>query len=215
MNAAAASTSARSIWVVAMPSKIVRSASPTSASTETSGARSPTRRGDRGHEPRRVERHRGAVAGADGEAAEAGALDRRRALRVALALPIGAVEDVGLGDFVEALAHERLLDQVLDVLDGRRRFAEAGIGLGDDAVDDGMDARRLDGRTRGADRLRHRAVDPAAVEGDDVAGAFDDAQNGHGRSPWMDLDLPTYGHRQGAVNYILWTTPESFPWRRW
>ena len=153
-------------------------------------------RRDRGHEPRRVERHRGAVAGADGEAAEAGALDRRRPLRVALALPVGAVEDVGLGDLVEALAHERLLDQVLDVLDGRRRLAEARLGLGDDAVDDGVDAGRLDGRAHGADRLRHRAVDSAAVEGHDVAGAFDDAQNGHGRSPGWTWISQHMGMRQ-------------------
>ena len=140
-------------------------------------------RGDRRHQPRRVEQDRGAVAGADGEAAEPGALDRRGPLRLAFALAVGAVEDVGLGDLVEALAHELLLDEILDVLDRRRRLAEAGVGLGDDAVDDGVDAGRLDGRARRADRLRHRALDPAAVEGHDVAGAFDDAQNGHGRSP--------------------------------
>ena len=97
------------------------------------------------------------------------------------------------------------------MLDGRRRLAEARLGVGDDAVDDGVDAGRLDGRAHGADRLRHRAVDSAAVEGHDVAGAFDDAQNGHGRSPGMDLDLPTYGHPPGPVNYILWTTPEWSP----
>ena len=96
--------------------------------------------GDRRHQPRGVERHRGAVAGADGEAAEAGALDRRRALQIALALTIGAIEDVGLGDLVEALAHERLLDEILDVLDRGWRLAEPGLGVGDDAVDDRVDA---------------------------------------------------------------------------
>ena len=155
-------------------------------------------RRDRGREPGRVEGHRGAVAGADGEAAESGALDRRRALRVALALSIGAIEDVGLGDLVEALAHERLLDQILDVLDRRRRLAEPGLGVGDDAVDDGVDARRVDVPAGGADRLRHRALDPAAVEGHDVAGAFDDAQNGHGRSPavdWISQHMGTHRAR--------------------
>ncbi len=143
--------------------------------------------GDRGAEPRRVERHRRAVARADGQAAEAGPLEGGGPLRIALPLAVGTVEDVGLGDLVEALADERLLDQVLDVLDGRRRFAEARLRVGDDAVDDAVDddggPTRLDGRPDGPDRLDDGRVDPAAVEGSGLPGAFDDAQNGHGRTP--------------------------------
>jgi hypothetical protein len=181
-----------------MPSKIVRSASPTSASTDTSGARSPRRAGHRGLEPGGIERHRRAFARAHREPAETSPLDGRRPQRVALALAIGAIEDVGLGDLVEPLADQCLLDQILDVLDGRRRFAEARFGTGDDAIDDRLRPSRLDRDADGADRLGDGGVNPAAVEGNRFPGAFDDAQYGHAGSlsaTWISQHMGTTARR--------------------
>ena len=178
------------------------SASRTSASAETSGARSSTRRGEARLEPRRVEER-----GAPDRVATVSRPSRARSAasarcRVALALALGAVEDVGLGDLVEPLADQRLLDQVLDVLDGREDVGEARLDLGDHVGRDRVDARAVDRRPDGADGLGDGRVDAAAVEGGDVPGAFDDAQHGHGDLR-KDLDLPTYGEGRRPVNYIL------------
>ena len=139
--------------------------------------------GDARSEPRRVERLRRARPRPHGQPPEPGSLGHFGASRVALALAIGAVEDVGLGDLVEPLADQRLLDQVLHLLDGRDDVGEARLDLGDHVGRDRVDARAVDRHPDGADGLGDGGVDAAAVEGSDVPGAFDDAQHGHERSP--------------------------------
>ena len=145
MKAAAASISARSICVVEMPSWTVRIASCTTRSTEH------VRAEVGGEALRRIASHffrlKRTVRPSrvcDGEPAEPRPLDGLRLLRLAFALPIGAIEDVGLGDLVEPFADEMLLDDVLDVLDVGEEVGEALVDFRDDAVDDDVEAAGID-----------------------------------------------------------------------
>ena len=180
MNAAAASVSARAICGVEMPSWTVRTASETTRATETSGPRSAASRATTASHFLRLKR---TVRPSRVRTVSRPSRARSTVLRVralALALAIGAIEDVGLGDLVEPLAHEVLLDDVLDVLDVGEEVGEPRLHLFDHAVDDARRDVRLDVGADGADGFADGVANAGAVEGDDFARPFDNPECGHG-----------------------------------
>ena len=109
-----------------------------------------------------------------------GLLDRLGLLRVALALAVGAIQDVGLGDLVEPFADEMLLDDVLDVLDVREEIGEPLVHFRDDAIDDDVEPSGIDLGANRTDRFRDRVTDAGTIEDDHFASSLDDLGGRHG-----------------------------------
>ena len=112
---------------------------------------------------------------------------------------VGAVEDVVLGDLEVALAHELLLDEVLDLLDADDGLAEVGHAAGDG----GGDALRRGRRRRSSERKAMRTATAilSGIHGTTMAVAAHEA-GGHGRGLAGDGDGGTAGEEQALGDVV-------------
>ena len=126
-----------------------------------------------------VEQHHAPVAGAHGELAEQGLAGDLVLVLFARLLALGAVQNVRLGDLVQPVLDQVLLDDVLDVLDVGVQLGEAGVDLAHHgrhhrAQGAVLERVPLVGWGGSPNRLRNSDTDPVAVEVDDLAGPLDD-----------------------------------------
>ena len=181
MNEEAASSTARSMSAVEMPSKTLRTVSRAISSTSISPPL-PDWSKPCVHSwiacciSEMSNSTELAVALDHGELAEQRALGHLFLALLARLLVLGPVQDVALGDLVQSVLDQVLLDDVLDVLDVGIQFDEAVVDLGGDAreqvvqlavAEHGGDV-WLSGR---AHRLADGGGDPLPVEAYDFAGA--------------------------------------------
>ena len=128
-----------------------------------------------------VEQHLAVVARLHGEAPEQGLARRPLLALFARLLALGAIQDVRLGDLVQAVLDQVFLDDVLDVLDVGVELDEAGVDFVDDSGHHPAESAVLErvplvAWRGGADRLGDRHADALAVEVDHLAGPLDDHQ---------------------------------------
>ena len=88
---------------------------------------------------------------------------------------MGAVEDVGLGHFVVPLAHQLLLDPVLEIFDADELLPAPGDAVGQGGGDVLGRGRIHPQREEGT---ADRDLDLVGVPGDDLAIAADDSAKG-------------------------------------